>query len=594
MSLVKKYLSTIICAIILILSMFTFTACNLVQTDSSAYYSQVVATYYYNDKKLEVTMADLNDAFKTYGYSRFNQGYYTTMEACINDSLNYQIQKTLLFDSIATKLAEVYANEDTKDEIYNFSFIDLDNYDWDKTIDNIYSSNNANALEIRYNAFLSIQDTIDELVEQDLEDDDLLAEITHEDKESLRATKSEYESKIVIDPDTNKITRKLDDIELFDKTDVPTHFTLANNYDSKLTEKAYKKLIKSLQQTAKSESRSTDQDDVILKQERDSILSACQNKMLEVYQYWYESNLDITTDKVVDYYINQYVAQQTKFEYNIDAYREAMNKYTSDYVFFHDNSGEEYIVVSHILINFNEEQKALIKALDARLKTDKENFANDEDLLAQLDKQYDQDLLNIIMTTKSTYEWEGEEHNDYISEIMNDIKSYVSNNNLNNTDILSEKEIVKIKSKNFEDMIYKYNDDPGMMNTDFYYAVNINEGVSSSYVDEFVAGARELYNDYNAGDVLLRPVVSTYGIHIMFYSQMATNIVEPNSISTLDYETLLKYTVNTASDKTIFEYIYDKIETDDYYNNYVNNVINQAYNNANISIDSYKFKNLYK
>ena len=143
MKLVKKFLLSAVFTFVLVVSLFSLTACNLIETDKNAYYNQIVATFKYNDKTIEVSMTELNDAFKNYGYSRLNQGYYSSMEECINDSLKYHIQSELFFCEIANKLNEVY--QETNNELYNMSFIDFENFDWDKTLKNIYESTNPNA-----------------------------------------------------------------------------------------------------------------------------------------------------------------------------------------------------------------------------------------------------------------------------------------------------------------------------------------------------------------------------------------------------------------------------------------------------------------
>ncbi len=592
----KKILSVIIFAFMLVISVFTMTACNLVVTDKTAYYDQIIATYKYGDKTLEVSMTDLNNTFKNYGYSRYNSGYYSSLEECINDSLKYHMQTSLLFIDIANSLNNAYNDTDNEyyhNELLNVNFVDFENYDWSKTLSNIYASNTANALEIRYDAFESMQSTIDSYAEDILEEEGRLGEIDTNSGEPLRPEKEKYESNLVIDQETKEISKKVEEIKLFDKSDIPTHFELSNNYDEEVTAKAYNKYVKLLQQTAKSENRSTKVEDVILYEEGNYIKSAYQTKLLEIHQYYYESNLDITTDNVVEYYKNQYRSQYLSFEYNMDAYRTAMDEYNSEYVFYHANSGNEYIIVSHILINFSEEQKAEIAKLDTKLEADKKIAGNDEDLIAKLEEQYNKDVVAIILKTKSVYEIDGKEESAYVGDIISNINQYVTTNGLSNS-VLDSDEVVKQKAKNFEDMMYIYNDDPGIMNADFYYAVNVNEGVEDNWEEAFTEGALELYSDYEVGDVLLRPAVSSYGIHIMFYSGMANNIVASNSINNLTYETLLSYTVNPASEKTIFEYLYDKIETDDYYNNYVDGIFNQMYNESDPTIDEYKFSSLWK
>jgi len=604
---IKKFLSLIVFVAVFVASIFSMTACNLIVTDVTAYYNQIVATFEFQNKKINVKMSDLNTTFKNYGYSRYEQGYYSSLQECINDSLSYYIQKSLLINHIAVTLQEVY-DKDTTNELYNLSFVDFENFDWDKTLQNIYDSNTANAMEIRYNAFTSMQGVVDNFVEEILKEDDKLADIEDKEEETLRDPKNEYDSKLVVyqedvfDNDgqyintVTKVKYDIEELELFNKTNVSKHFELVNNYEKDLTAKGYNKYINFLQQTAKSENRSTKVEDVIAHEEKSNIKTAFENKLLSLYEYWYQTNQEVPTDKIVDYYKNQYNSQKKEFEDNIDAYRTAMNDYTKNYVYYNNNSGQEYIIVNHILIKFSKEQEAALNKLKTDYERDKTNFVNDPTALEALEQKYQQDRMNVIVTTKSVYEVDGEKREDYIGNIIDTINNYVSTNEINPAEIISEKELLSQKAKNFEDMMYTYNDDSGNMNSDFYYAINVNEGVDSQYVTEFTDGGIDLYNNYNAGDILAYPVISTYGIHIMFYSGVAGNIVE--SIDSLTAEMLLTNTVNPASSKTIFEYIYDQVESEtalaDYYNNYVNNLLSQIYNSANIVTDEYKYSDLWK
>ena len=263
MKLIKKFLSIAVFAFVLVGSVFSMTACNLINTDKTAYYNQVVATFKYNDQTINVTMTDLNNAFKSYGYSRFNEGNYETMEECINDSLKYHIQKELLFLDIANTLNDVY--KDTNNELYNLEFVDFETYDWDKTLANIYKSENPNALEIRHDAFDMMQANVDSFAETILEDEEELGNIEDEDEtDPLRPVKKEDDSpiKILDDVDDNgqrtiTIEKDIEELKLFTETNIPVNYTVVNNYDDVTTARAYNKYIKVLQQTAKVEGRST-------------------------------------------------------------------------------------------------------------------------------------------------------------------------------------------------------------------------------------------------------------------------------------------------------------------------------------------------
>ena len=374
-------------------------------------------------------------------------------------------------------------------------------------------------------------------------------------------------------------------MKLFDETNVPTHFTLNNNYDKTTTNKAYNKFVNYLQQMANSEGKSTKESDVILEQEKNSIRNAYLSKLLELLEYRYETTNAVDTDLIVEYYINQFKAQKNKLQYNEEAYHTLMDKYTSEYVYYHANSGNEYVLMNHILINFTETQKQAITELEKQLELDVANFPNLEE---ELEAKFNEDVMSIVLNTQSEYEVNGNKQTGYIteiiSEISNKVNTSVSGNNITNDE-------VKVRAEAFDELVYKYNDDPGAMNQDFKYAVRISNELDDKWEEAFALAAKDLFENYEVGDVLLEPVISSYGIHIVFYSGVAENVVDENAIDNLTYQDLLEKRVNPASPKTLFEYMYDKVKTSDSYDSYTSGLINQLYNESKITIDNYKFSN---
>lgn len=579
----KKLLSIAVFCLITICSAFTLTACNLVVTDKTAFYEQTIATYTYNNKEYNVTMSQLNSAFRDYGYSNYVNGYYSTIEDCLNDSLNYHIQSSLLMYELETKVNQVYL--DTNNQLYDVTFADLTGHDWNTTLENIYNSNKPNALEIRYDAFASMQKIIDNYCISILQEEERFEEIETETEETLRDEKTEYESKLVIDETAGTIRRNIEELQLFEEDNVAKHFTLANNYDANTTQKAYVKYINYLQQIANGEGKSTKESDVILNAEKDAIRKAYLSKLIELFQYRYETTSIVEIDTLVDYYKNQFEAQQNQFEYNLEAYHTAMEKYTSEYVYYHSNSGSEYVLINHILINFTENQKQQIKDLETQLNLDVANFP---ELKEELEADYNDAVMSIVLNTQSEYEVDGVKQTGYISEIIEEIDTVV--NNSVDGSVITEDE-VRVRAEAFDKLLYKYNDDPGAMNTDFKYAVKISGEYDDKYDKAFALAAKKLYDNYQVGDVLMEPVVSQYGIHILFYSGVAENIVNENAIEQLTYEDLMNSRVNPASNKSVLEYLYDKLNLTTSFNSYTTNLINQLFNSSTIVIDSYKFSN---
>lgn len=95
--------------------------------------------------------------------------------------------------------------------------------------------------------------------------------------------------------------------------------------------------------------------------------------------------------------------------------------------------------------------------------------------------------------------------------------------------------------RKFNEFIYKYNTDPGAFNNDKGYAVKmkLDEGEQEKWMQEFADGARELKNEgYSIGEMLEHYVVTSYGVHILYYAGNTEN----RFVNIKDYETPARYT----------------------------------------------------
>lgn len=76
------------------------------------------------------------------------------------------------------------------------------------------------------------------------------------------------------------------------------------------------------------------------------------------------------------------------------------------------------------------------------------------------------------------------------------------------------------KERAFDDLIYKYNTDPGIFDMTYGYMEKYDLGDSEeSYMQEFADAARELYEGGVEG-ALSGKVVTDYGVHIMYLSKL--------------------------------------------------------------------------
>ena len=550
-----KKILTSLCA--LTLCVLCLTGCSWLQIDKAKYYNEVVVTV--GDK--EFTKKDLVDAFSNYGY-QYYQSYGYSLEESVNQTIKSMIDRSLLMD--------VVKKEIDNDEKYKFT--------------------EQEKLEIRKQVFDYMQDSINTFETKIRKEWDMEVEFDEETTtESLRKQEEEYTPStkfeiVTIDEKTTyQVLRAEDEAEkIYVPDNLPLHFSKDYRIvtDKKVSDEAWTRYIKSLQDLAKSEGRSTKEEDVLLHEEQRLIDLMTNNKYLEKYEARFFDTIDVNTEAVLKYYKEQYKSQLQIYTASESQYHTAMESASSNYIYYHVNSGNEYVNVKHILINFTQEQKDQIKTLD----TLKDNGGISE-------ADYNTQVQRIANKTMSTFEMSEELFNKYgatynfqkvtgktntytayASDIYNFVKDYATGVNL------------KEKSQKFNELVYVFNDDGGFMNSEFDYVVNLDTSITDKMVKPFADGVRAL-DKSNGGEGAgsMDMIISEYGYHIIFHDGVAENIVDANNIDNISDENLLYLLCTTMttpdSNKSIFNYIYDKLKLDEnLYNNMTTQVVENERN----------------
>ena len=461
-----------------------------------------------------------------------------------------------------------------------------------KEIDNDekYKFTEQEKLEIRKQVFDYMQDSINTFETKIRKEWDMEVEFDEETTtESLRKQEEEYTPStkfeiVTIDEKTTyQVLRAEDEAEkIYVPDNLPLHFSKDYRIvtDKKVSDEAWTRYIKSLQDLAKSEGRSTKEEDVLLHEEQRLIDLMTNNKYLEKYEARFFDTIDVNTEAVLKYYKEQYKSQLQIYTASESQYHTAMESASSNYIYYHVNSGNEYVNVKHILINFTQEQKDQIKTLD----TLKDNGGISE-------ADYNTQVQRIANKTMSTFEMSEELFNKYgatynfqkvtgktntytayASDIYNFVKDYATGVNL------------KEKSQKFNELVYVFNDDGGFMNSEFDYVVNLDTSITDKMVKPFADGVRAL-DKSNGGEGAgsMDMIISEYGYHIIFHDGVAENIVDANNIDNISDENLLYLLCTTMttpdSNKSIFNYIYDKLKLDEnLYNNMTTQVVENERN----------------
>ncbi len=565
----KKFL-TILCS--LVLCIVTLTGCNLVELDKEKYYNQIVASITAENKayEREYTKKELIEAFYNYTYQSVSNGNMTAEEGVMS-ALESMYERGLLIAGIKeqyVKTGLISFTEEHEKQIRNEAF------------------------EYMQTQIYNFEDEIREEKGISTGGDESLTE--EEVEETLRAEYNVYEPTIVLSADTNTAVRNEDLQEnIVLGYDVPQHF-VQKITDEEISSEAYVRYVNSLQVTAKAEGRKTSEKDVIEYEEQRLIRLLEENKYLELFEEYLKNNniynfvagengasdvyvvKDSVNNEVLDYYKSQYIAQKNQYEHNLSAYRSAMNSDASK-VYYHPNSGQEFMYVSHILLKFSDTQSKKVEQLKSKLE--KHQISQES---------YDAQVKAIANNIQVVYEKNGKTLTSNAASVYKTVVDYV--NTYGGNDPVR-------RAQKFNDMIYMFNDDEGIMNKDFAYVVNLKTEVNGveikdNMVKAFADASRELATNPDKGvGSLSEMVISEYGVHIIFHAGIVENLVD--NINELSYQALFNRTTQLSSNKTLYNFVYDSLTFNDYQTR-TTDLVEQIWGEVTLNLYKNAYKDLYK
>lgn len=513
----------------LCLCIMVFAGCSLVQLNASKYYKQTVAEIVYSkDKKYEFTMEDLLQAYNNYGYqlaqsdsnSSSSSTSSLTSEEILTKTAELMVQRHLLVEKIKEELGDLSTEEK--------------NYIKRQTYDSINSQ------------LSSLEDTIRVEWDRKISED----ETEEEEETSLRVSYTAYEptvEKVVEEKEVNGTTKlvtelkRVTDDEEIDGTD-PGEFKQAIT-DEDISKEAWKRYIKTLQDNNENLGKKYSDEEAFEKEIERIYNLLVENRYISKYQTAITNGLEITAEAAVESYKEKYKRDYEKYANDEAAYHTAMADDASS-VYYHPNSGNEYIYVTHILFKFSDEQTAEISNLK---KLYQSNSISKEVYEARLEEV--QSLENTVVK----YEENGVTKTTSAALAYQDV--------LNNVGKYDKDIQFEARAKEFNTYIYKYNDDEGIMNKDFAYVVNLDTSVTDQMVKAFADESRRLQNEEGVG-AMSKPILTDYGYHIILNLGPVKNVVEYENIDNITWETLYNVKTQPSSEKTLFHVEYDAINTD--------------------------------
>ena len=514
----KKLLS---CLFALIISVSMLAGCNLIEINKSKFYNQVVTEIVYADKTptKKFTMEDLRQAYLSYGYQFVQNG--ASAEEALRQTAELMVQRYMLVEEIKTKITLTDNEKNTlKKQTYeniNSQLSELESeirVEWDK----VFTSPSA----------------------------------TDEASTSLRVSYEEYEPTIEIAYDENGLNPYLKrvDPEEDEIVEDPGEF-VQEITDKDVSEEAMKRFKNQLKENNENLGKKIKDADLI-KEEINRIYKILEeNKYISKYQEVLLQNSEINAQAAVDSYIEKYKRDYEKFANNKSAYHNQMKEDASA-VYYHPNSGNEYMWVTHILFKFSDEQTAKLE----QLKTDLESNT--------IEKDYYDEQVEIITSMENTpvqyVNNKGEVVKTNVvaafADVEHGVNSYDPDFNFT------------LRVQAFNDYIYKYNDDEGIMNKDFAYVSNLDTSVEDIMVKEFADEARDLFNKDKKrgseckGSMSVTPVKTQFGYHVVLNLGPVKNIVEYRNINNLTWNALYNVKTQPSSNKTLLHYEYDALKLD--------------------------------
>ncbi|MBE7082140.1 MAG: hypothetical protein E7378_00450 [Clostridiales bacterium] len=530
--------------------MFMFAGCDLFARNNADYFNQIVITATYNDgTKIEIDRKDFITAYNNYGQNLISSYGYTedrAKEETVNALVNREV---LLKEAERVALtpagAAIKLTDAEKQELYYQTYSSL--------ISNIKSFES----EIRDDWDMPLE----EVMAEETKSGTVYNKYTKQARPQYDALAGEFRIKLLENNDTapREVTFANQD-QIYNKFIAESK---NNNVDA-FAKEGYRRYLSNLQESQEILGTNYGEGKLV-KGEIDRIYkNLYESKIIEKYQEYLGENNDysyITVDQVLNKYKAMvyssnfvYANDATKFNDDMLGNRKNVNYFVND----------NYFYVAHILVKFSDKQQKEYNELET-----KSNNGQGYIISAQDYKEQKAALYNGIMASVRDAET-GEIKNedtikvqDVLAEIQNELAAAHDN---------------AAKAEAFRNLMYKYNEDDGIMNAEYPYVIGVND---SKMVENFTNASRELHQagEYGAISGL---VESEYGLHIIFYMGACENAfelddnnklnlranyqIEDNGV-TFNYSDVLKLDetyLNDLHNKTIFDAIYETLNNDGY------------------------------
>lgn len=535
---------------------FMFAGCDLFARNNVAYYNQIVITASYDDgSKIEINRKDFLTAYYNYGSNLINSYGYTeekakeaTVDALINRKILLKEAKTLASTEAGASIE--LTNAEKKELLY-------------QTYSSLISNTREYESEVRDVLNMPVPDTMKQettttaVKYEEYEKKARPVYVADESGES-----GEYRILLLDDETTPKR-----DIEFANQDAIYEAFVAEtkNNQSDVIAREEYRRYLASLQSSQKLLGTNYNEEQLIKEEIKRIYNNLEENEYITKYQEYKQDNQGysyITVSQVLEKYKSMISTAKFTYDNDLSAYNEDILSDVSKVDYF---VNDDYFYVAHILIKFDDEQSARYKALET-LSNNGQGYI----ISAQNYKKQKAELYAGLKANVRDLETGEVVENRCVAvdKVLQEVQVALKN--------ATTKEQ---KDKAFRELMYKYNEDDGIMNASYPYVVGESE---SKMVESFTDASREL-NTAGTYGAISGLVESEYGVHIIYYMGKCTNAFEFGQdgsielkanytidngngveVPTSDILKLDETYLNNLNNKTLFDLVYEELATDNY------------------------------
>lgn len=541
---------------------FVLSGCTLFERNLAKYYNTtVVSIEYENGDRININKKELIIAFNNYGAQLVQNGasYSDALDKTITALIN---QKVLIKDS--------------KDKI-TFTNLERNNL-WKDTYDSIFTNMDDFVEEIKKEWEITIAEEIEKKEEEST------AYKPYEPKAKVVFENGHYVIKVVEsakDDDNQALICNSEDIDeivnsiytaVMEKTVLEDGMDDQEKLKVRINAEAIKRYTKLLLANEEGQKLSTDKAEVFKREIKRIYQNSLDSKIISKMQDYisYTTTLSkITVDDVLNKYKSMILSDMTKYSIDDSKLSDDM---TSSYSSVNYVPNDDYFFVTHVLLQFSNEQKTEY----SNLKSQKEKGEISETYYNQ---QLDALVKQIVAVEKDADGKVVEDSHKTSEQVLSEIQS-----------VLASATTDAQKDQAFKEMIYKYNQDPGALNSEYLYVIGKD---ASKMVESFTKASRKLDEDGIYG-AISGFVPSEHGVHIIYYAgkvKNAFNFANADDVKFVeeDIKTLSQTLLNPMHNKTLFDKVYESISISE-------SSVNQAsyINILKQNLKITKYKNAYK